>query len=265
LADKLTQLILDALGKAALAPGGTPLTGTKVAPGLFAANIVGRQAAEKARADGLIRRVAPDPKGKADRDLYATTAAGLDCLLRQTSPKQVLEDLARAVEARHTQFTDWLTVAKETHAELAAVREILSQVIPKLAAPTGYFDPASAPSDWLADLRTHLAEWDEAGDCPLPELYRRLRGSHPALSIGQFHDGLRELHDREQVYLHPWTGPLYALPEPAFALMIGHEVAFYASLRSCQPSAVSHQLTTTDGRRLSECRYDEVAMPAVTG
>jgi hypothetical protein len=47
------------------------------------------------------------------------------------------------------------------------------------------------------------------------------------------------LHDREQVYLHPWTGPLYAMPEPAFALLIGHEVAYYANLRSNKRSATS--------------------------
>ena len=115
------QLILDALGRAALAPGGTPLVGTKTAPGLFPATAVARQAAQKACDDGLIRRVAVDPKGKSDRDLYAPTAAGTDRLVRQISPKQVLEDLARAIEARHAQFSDWLTVARETHAELAAV------------------------------------------------------------------------------------------------------------------------------------------------
>jgi hypothetical protein len=60
---------------------------------------------------------------------------------------------------------------------------------------------------------------------------RRLRSAHSSLTIGQFHDGLRELHNREQVYLHPWTGPLYELPEPAYALLIGHEVAYYASER----------------------------------
>jgi hypothetical protein len=232
LADKLTHLILDALGRAALAPGGSPLVGTKAAPGLFPATAVARQAAQKARDDGLIRRVAADPKGKPDRDLYSPTAAGMDCLLQHTSPKQVLEDLARAVEARHSQFNDWLTIARETHAELAAVREMLAHVAPKLgdpaAPPVGYTDPTT---DWLADLRAHLADWDGPGDCPLPELYRRLRAEHPSLTIGQFHDGLRELHDREQVYLHPWTGPLYAMPEPAFALLVGHEVAYYASER----------------------------------
>jgi hypothetical protein len=233
LADKLTHLVLDALGRAALAPGGTPLVGTRAAPGLFPATAAGRQAAQKARDDGLIRPIAAEPKGKADR--YAATAAGLDYLLRHTSPKQVLDDLARAVEARHAQFTEWLTVARDMHAELAAVREVLSEVAPKLAEPppaAGYFDPDAA--DWLADLRAQLADWHAggaAGDCPLPELFRRLRSAHLALTIGQFHDGLRELHDREQVYLHPWTGPLYALPEPAFALLVGHEIAYYASER----------------------------------
>lgn len=229
MADKLTQLILDALGKAALAPGGTPLVGTKAAPGLFAATAAARQAARKACDDGLFRRVAADPKGKLDHDRYAATAAGIDCLLRHTSPKQVIEDLARAVEARHAQFTDWLTIARDTHAELAAIRELLGRVAPKLGEPAvGYTDPSA---DWLGDLRARLAEWDGPGDCPLPDLYRRLRAEHASLTIGQFHDGLRELHDREQVYLHPWTGPLYALPEPAFALLVGHEVAYYASER----------------------------------
>ncbi len=236
MADKLSHLILDALGRAALAPAGTPLVGTKAAPGLFPATAAGRQAAQKARDDGLICPVAADPAGKADR--YAATDAGRAYLLRQTSPKQVLEDLARAVEARHAQFTDWLTVARDTHAELAAVRDILSRVVPQLS------EPAAGAAGWTADLRQHLTDWHAggaAGDCPLPELYRRLRSAHPALTIGQFHDGLRELHDREQVYLHPWTGPLYALPEPAFALLIGHEIAYYASSRSDKQLAISNK------------------------
>jgi hypothetical protein len=51
------------------------------------------------------------------------------------------------------------------------------------------------------------------------------------VTIGQFHDGLRRLHDGATIYLHPWTGPLYELPEPRFALLVGHEIAYYASSR----------------------------------
>lgn len=67
-------------------------------------------------------------------------------------------------------------------------------------------------------------------DCPLPELYRKLEPG-ARLSIGHFHDCLRRLHEENQIYLHPWTGPLYALPEPAYALLVGHEIAYYASVR----------------------------------
>ena len=35
---------------------------------------------------------------------------------------------------------------------------------------------------------------------------------------------------REDV-VHPWTGPMYEMPEPSFALLVGHEVAYYASYR----------------------------------
>ncbi len=65
----------------------------------------------------------------------------------------------------------------------------------------------------------------------MPELYRQAQGRLPRLTIGQFHDVLRRLYNEGQVYLHPWTGPLYDLPEPPQALLVGHEVAYYASLR----------------------------------
>lgn len=93
----------------------------------------------------------------------------------------------------------------------------------------------SAASDTLVvEVRDKLAEWHASSgasqDLPLPDLYRRLEAAG-SVSVGQFHDALRQLHDDHQVYLHPWTGPLYALPEPAFALLVGHEVAYYASIR----------------------------------
>jgi hypothetical protein len=232
LADKLTQLLLDALGRAALAPEGLPLFGSKAAPGLFPTTALARQAAQRARDDGLLHTIAADPKGKDDRDLCTATEKGLAFLLQETSPKQVLEDLARAIEARHGQVAAMIAATREMQSGLAALQALLERLLPQLtAAPT---------ADWLGDLREMLAAWHEggaSGDCPLPDLYRRLRGRYPALTIGQFHDGLRSLHDQEQVYLHPWTGPLYALPEPAFALLVGHEVAYYASPRGLAQAA----------------------------
>ena len=64
------------------------------------------------------------------------------------------------------------------------------------------------------------------------ELFRRLQALSPGLTLGAFHDALRRLHDGGHIYLHPWTGPLYDIPEPACALLVGHMVAYYASGRA---------------------------------
>jgi hypothetical protein len=229
LADKLLQLVIDALGKAVVHPTGMPLFGTKSGPGLFPATAAGRPAAEFAGAEGLIRVLTADPRGKTDHDVYTVTDAGRELFLRETRPKQVLGDLARALEKRHTQIEEMLRLCRETQGEVAAIKSVLTTVASRYDAP---LPPAVRDRPgWLSDVRPRLDEWTAAGDCPLPELFRRLQRSHPDLTIGAFHDGLRDLHDRATLYLHPWTGPLYALPEPAFALLVGHEVAYYASPR----------------------------------
>ncbi len=86
----------------------------------------------------------------------------------------------------------------------------------------------------MAAIVAFLFEWrssPSSSDCPLPELYRHAVQATPGLTIGRFHDGIRSLHDQQKIYLHPWTGPLYELPEPPYALLIGHEIAYYVSPR----------------------------------
>lgn len=91
--------------------------------------------------------------------------------------------------------------------------------------------PKLTPPQALRDTLTRWHATGALGDCPLPELYRRLRADFPRLTIGRFHDELRRAHTTGVIYLHPWTGPLYELPEPTLALLVGHEIAYYASLR----------------------------------
>ena len=94
--------------------------------------------------------------------------------------------------------------------------------------------PAVAPkadpaADLAAAVLARLSDWAASAnageDCPLPELFRSLTTREPPPTIGEFHDCLRKLHADGSVNLHPWTGPLYALPEPAYALLVGHGVA----------------------------------------
>ncbi|QDU20934.1 hypothetical protein [Urbifossiella limnaea] len=225
MADKLTYHVIDALSRAAAEPAGVALVATKAEPGLFPAVPAGKTAAQKAVADGLLK--ATDARQK----LYTLTDAGWAYLLAAANPKQVLEDFVRVLEARQTEVNDLLTAARRMADSLFGLRDAVSRVLPKVTTNRVASETAGAPPTDLADvLLAKLADWAATAgeDCPLPDLYRRCA----APSVGAFHDALRTLHDRGAVYLHPWTGPLYALPEPAFALLVGHGIAYYASIRT---------------------------------
>ncbi len=87
-----------------------------------------------------------------------------------------------------------------------------------------------APPDLAPAVCAYLADHTGPTDCPLPELFRALALTDGP-TIGQFHDCLRKLYSDGTVAFTAWAGPLYALPEPQYALMIGHGIAYYASLK----------------------------------
>jgi len=237
LADKSNQLILEALHRAASEPAGVPLFASKKIPGLFPGGAGARPAAEQCRQLGFLRLAPARKLNGTTPETYAITEKGLDFLLSQLSPKQVLEDLARQFEQRQAQVQELSGSARTWLDEMASLRDVVEQALQALPAHGEH--AASARSNniqasWLAETMACLRGWHVAhasGDCPLPELFRRARTTTPSLTIGVFHDGLRQLHEQQQIYLHPWTGPLYEIPEPACALLVGHEIAYYASHR----------------------------------
>jgi hypothetical protein len=260
-ADKSTPLVLAALSRAAAAAEPLPLHGTRAAPGLFPATAAGKQAAQRCRDDGLLAAAelpeqpaagATAVKKKAPPLCCTITEKGLSYLLAQVSPRQVLEDFVRGLEARQHRLADCSAAVRSlqtsTETLKANVEKVLDHFPPaeRAAGPSGglkalfrTFLSEPAPSNGQAHpteptlepaLLAELQRWQQSGaseDCPLPHLYRQVA----ATSLGAFHDALRRLHDAGQLYLHPWTGPLYELPEPPFALLVGHEVAYYASHR----------------------------------
>lgn len=256
MADKSTSLVLDALRQAAADPAGVPLHGGRATPGLFATTALAKQAAQRCKDEGLLQVVRTEARGKTSQEICALTEKGLAYLLDQVSPKQVLEDFVRALDARQTQVGELVAAAQEWQSNFNVLKAIAEKVlaavgkrqvlVPGPSDKTGLANgnghgahpaPRICLSDedtWTGAILDKLSQWQASGaseDCPLPELLRQARVTTPALTIGQFHDSLRRLHDQEQIYLHPWTGPMYELPEPPCALLIGHEVAYYASLR----------------------------------
>ena len=269
MADKTTQQITDALTRAAAHPEGLPLYATRSEPGLFQHNSAAKLAAQKSLSDGLIRSIGIDHRSKPARELFALTDAGWEYLLAQVNPKQVLEDFVRVLEERRGEVGDLLDTARRMADSLQGLKDAVARVLPTVSAtrvqqtpPTsagnGESESCALPGEGsgegllsgrlsgnLAALETssqtdiapiilaRLADWSGAAgeDCPLPELYRALSILDSPPTIGVFHDCLRKLHADGVLYLHPWTGPLYAMPEPAYALLAGHNIAYYASPR----------------------------------
>lgn len=269
-ADKNTQLLVDALTRAAAEPAGTPLIAGKSEPGLFPSAVTARPAVSRAIDEGLVRVVRNETRGKTTRELYAATEKGLQFLIEQSNPKQILEDFVRALEGREGQIQELLGTVRRLAESLSGMRAVAGMVLPQIAvaripASPQAHEPAHSPTlsrigvqqmngtatltapvehvlsglteeDELAEaVLARLTDWaTSAGagqDCPLPDLYRSLACRENPPTIGAFHDCLRSLFAAGQVYLHPWTGPLYALPEPAYALLAGHNIAYYASAK----------------------------------
>lgn len=235
MADKTTPIVLEALSHAAAEPAGLPLYSAKSGTGLFSANSAGKSAAQHCKDQGLLRVLRTEPKGKTTHEICAITEKGLAYLLSQASPRAVLEDLVRAVEARQAQVGEWIALAQQARTSFDGLKTVVERALAHAQKPSENAHPFGNGSDaWLSGTMAYLTQWHASGaseDCPLPELYRQARKLAPHLSIGGFHDGLRRLHDQELIYLHPWTGPLYDIPEPPYALLIGHEIAYYASRR----------------------------------
>jgi hypothetical protein len=242
MADQST-LIVDALRRAAAEPSGLPLFGGKTAPGLFPTSALARQAAQHCRDEAYLRVVRTEARGKTSLEICTLTDKGMAHLVEQVSPRRVLEDLARALDARGEHLATLTTAVQQGQSELQAFRGNIEKVLQSLSSNgdlTNAFvtwkkqaDADGAHQGALGAVLTLLQHRHAAGtteDCPLPELYRHACGVAPS-SIGQFHDILRRLVDENRIYLHPWTGPLSEMPEPACALLVGHEVAYYASLR----------------------------------
>jgi hypothetical protein len=194
-------------------------------------------------------------KAKATPDLYVITDKGMAWLMNLASPREVLGDFVRVLEERQTQMGDLLILVRELQMSFEQLRTNAEKVLHYVqqpgalslfknsddSQPNYFWQPEANASDrgddvvdWPALLLDHLAKWQGGAgseDCPLPELFRQINAWKPGMTLGRFHDALRQLYKGNRVYLHPWTGPMYEIPEPSFALLVGHEVAYYASYR----------------------------------
>jgi hypothetical protein len=236
LSDKSLELIVEGLIRAAADPSGVPLFSSGKRRGLFAGTALARKAAEQCKQEGYLNLINCENGSKGSNEICIITQKGLAYLVSQTSPKPILEEMLSTLKGYKAQLEVFATaVAKWQEVTSAFEARLTDVLIHASENSTVAGTPFSRNSleTWQTAAVSFLLDWraDRSGDCPLPELYHQIQSSSPSLSIGRFHDCLRALHERGRIYLHPWTGPLYELPEPQLALLIGHEIAYYASLR----------------------------------
>lgn len=151
------------------------------------------------------------------------TAEGRQWVLAIESPKDLLCDALRVCES-HADRLGRLA------AEFAALRDnmlALADIVRPLCVSAAMDDGERM----IVDALSEDALKKQPSAPTLPQLFERMRARRADLTIGQFHDVVRWLHARGRLRLAPWTGPLYQLPEPTLALLVGHEVLYYVELQ----------------------------------
>src|SRR5262249_53138940 len=133
MADKSTQLLLDALSRAVADPNGVPLFASRSAPGLFPATPAARPAAQRCKDEQFVKVVRTDSRGKAVQEVCAITEKGLAYLLTQANPRAVLEDLVRALESRQAQLGELVAAARQAQSSLEAFKALASTVLQQVA------------------------------------------------------------------------------------------------------------------------------------
>lgn len=243
------DLVLNALQAAVADPREHRLFESGKLPGLFPRRYgASAEAALAAIKDGLFETVRTEAKGKLVVEWVRVTPKGVRFAHDHDSPKAVLRDLRAAIGDTRGGVPVWMA---DVRGELAAVaarfeeraREMTARLDeltrrveaalrraeangPRLPEPTARLVP------WGEDALEYLDQREQAGgpaECPLSELFHALRERHPALTLPEFHAGVRRLHDTRAVRLSGRSDVPHARPDPEYALLVGAELCHYAS------------------------------------
>jgi len=227
-----TTQIVDGLMRLAGSQEGLPLLAAKNAAGAFPAGKPGKEAAAFCGEHGLVRSLRHDSAGRAGIEIFTISEAGVAWLRKHASAASALDSLAAAVGNRLAQLDEAARQSERQQEQLLQLATLIETLAQKARQDAAQVEVCLGVE---ATILSELKDWPRRHplkDCALPDLFRMLQSHRPAGTIGEFHDACRRLCEQRKVYLHPWTGPLYEMPEPALAFLFGHEIAYYASLRS---------------------------------
>jgi hypothetical protein len=148
--------------------------------------------------------------------------------------KQVLDATRAGVPA-------WMEEAKAEAAALSAkFEERAAAILAKLnelsasvesalrraeTGGTGVAEPVSRVVPWAIEALEYLdrrATTGASGDCAMPELFHAVRVKFPDLTLPEFHDGLRRLHDVRAVRLSATD----EMDQPEYAMLAAGKLVY---------------------------------------
>lgn len=211
-------------------------------PGLF--DTRDRPIADDAVRDGLIEIVRIETVGKSAVEWVRVTKAGLDLLLQSESPARALEELRAVLQLNEAGIPIWLadmqnrldTLTNQFVAEVVQIKAQLDQLakrtseaITQIEQAQASAQPAPSSIAWAQDAlvvleeRTHVGQGDR---CSLRDLFAALQETHVALTIREYHQGLKRLQEGGLLTLLPDV-PNGEAPGPEYALLDAGTVYYY--------------------------------------
>lgn len=227
------ELLLDALKIALGTAGEHRLFRAGKFAGLFPARSgLSAEAALLALQDGYLETVRTEAKGKLVTEWVRATPKAVGFVHEHDSTRSILRELKDVLNATQTGVPAFLVEARAELSALSANFEARAQAmlsrLDELAkrceaalrraelAPPGVGEPVARVVPWATAALEYLDQRTGTGlatDCPLPELFSAARNRFPGLTLPEFHDGLKRLHDLRAMRLKPGdtTEPEYAV------------------------------------------------------
>jgi hypothetical protein len=237
--------LLEALKTALGTPGEHRLFRSGKIAGLFAARTgPAGDAAVQAIRDGLLETTRTEVKGKFVTEWVCATPKAVSFLHEHDSPRSILRELKDVLQATRTGVPAWMAEAKQEVAALSASFEVRAaamlarlddlarrcEAALRRAETTGsaVAEPVARVVPWATHALEYLDQRRDLGaasECPLPELFDALRARRPELTLTDFHDGVKRLHDLRAVRLLPGA----EITEPEYAVLAEGKLMYLVS------------------------------------
>jgi hypothetical protein len=235
---KQSELLLDALKAALAASGEHRLFRWGKLSGLFPSRVgPSAAAAQRAIREGLLESTRTETRGKLVVEWVRATSRAVDYLHENDSPAAVLRELRDVIGTTRQGVPIWMTQARDEAAQLSLrfvhfSREMLKRLddlservetaLRKVDHPTPTLRgalPELVP--WAQDALEFLDKLAVGGTSwsRLNDLFHAMKDEHPELSVPEFHQGIRRLHEGGHVKLTPPADP-EAIREPEYAVEI---------------------------------------------